>query len=91
MERWTRQDSSLKSRYCFTRDVDFEVVVVDDNSPDGTQEVVKQLQAHYGEDKIVSHTCSGSLFFVGPPSQALLYSGPSFRHRSLISSIVPLC
>lgn len=27
--------------------------MVDDNSPDGTQDVVKQLQAVYGEDKCV--------------------------------------
>lgn len=29
-----------------------EVVIVDDNSPDNTQEVVKELQKVYGEDKI---------------------------------------
>jgi len=27
---------------------------VDDGSPDGTQDVVKQLQQVYGEDRIVS-------------------------------------
>ena len=31
----------------------YEIIIVDDNSPDGTQEVVKRLQRVYGEDKIV--------------------------------------
>jgi hypothetical protein len=34
--------------------------VVDDNSPDGTQEVAKQLQGVYGDDKIVCHMCPES-------------------------------
>ena len=32
-------------------DIDYEIIVIDDNSPDGTQEVVKQLQKAYGEDR----------------------------------------
>ena len=32
----------------------WEVIVVDDASPDGTQEVAKELAGLYGEDKIVS-------------------------------------
>lgn len=35
-------------------DYDYEIIVIDDNSPDGTQEVVKKMQQVYGEDKIVS-------------------------------------
>jgi glycosyltransferase involved in cell wall biosynthesis len=34
------------------RRYDYEVVIVDDNSPDGTQDVVKQLQCEFG-DRIV--------------------------------------
>ena len=35
----------------------WEVIVVDDASPDGTQEVAKELAGLYGEDKIVSSHC----------------------------------
>lgn len=34
--------------------IDWEVIIVDDNSPDGTQDVAKELQKVYGEDHIVS-------------------------------------
>ena len=32
---------------------EYEVIIIDDNSPDGTLEVAKQLQEIYGEEKIV--------------------------------------
>lgn len=32
----------------------YEIIVIDDGSPDGTLEVAEQLQKIYGEDKIVS-------------------------------------
>lgn len=35
-------------------DIDWEIIIVDDNSPDGTQDVAKELQAIYGQDRIVS-------------------------------------
>lgn len=34
--------------------INWEIVIVDDASPDGTQEIAKQLAGIYGEDKIVS-------------------------------------
>lgn len=34
------------------------MIVVDDNSPDGTQDVVRQLQQAYGGERIVRHTAS---------------------------------
>ncbi|CAM9739258.1 unnamed protein product, partial [Choristocarpus tenellus] len=32
-------------------DLDFEILVVEDSSPDGTLEVAQQLQSIYGEEK----------------------------------------
>jgi dolichol-phosphate mannosyltransferase len=34
--------------------VNFEIIIVDVGSPDGTQDIVKQLQEVYGEDRVVS-------------------------------------
>lgn len=33
---------------------DYEIIVIDDGSPDGTLEVAKQLQEIYGNDKMVN-------------------------------------
>lgn len=33
--------------------IDYEIIVIDDGSPDGTLDVAKQLQTIYGEDKIL--------------------------------------
>ena len=41
--------------------IDIEVIIVDDNSPDGTQEVVKGLQNIYGEQRIKLHARPGKL------------------------------
>ena len=43
----------LLVKYLSADEVDFEVIVIDDGSPDGTLEVAKQLQSVYGSDKIV--------------------------------------
>ncbi|PRW33931.1 putative dolichol-phosphate mannosyltransferase [Chlorella sorokiniana] len=42
-------------------ELDYEIVVIDDNSPDGTQDVVRQLQQAYGEDRILLRPRAGKL------------------------------
>lgn len=41
--------------------LDWEAIIVDDNSPDGTLEIAKQLQNVYGEDHIVLRPRAGKL------------------------------
>ncbi|GLJ33333.1 hypothetical protein SUGI_0670630 [Cryptomeria japonica] len=41
--------------------INFEIIVIDDASPDGTQEVVQQLQKVYGGDRILLRPRQGKL------------------------------
>ncbi|KAJ3330374.1 dolichol-P-mannose synthesis [Gonapodya sp. JEL0774] len=41
--------------------IDWEIVIVDDASPDGTQEVARQLAIIYGEDRILLRPRAGKL------------------------------
>eukprot|EP00158_Paraphelidium_tribonemae_P001531 Partr_v1_DN24517_c0_g1_i1_m19736 putative dolicholphosphate mannosyltransferase len=41
--------------------IDYEIIVIDDNSPDGTLQVAQQLQKIYGEDRIVLKPRKGKL------------------------------
>uniref|UniRef100_H2Z9G6 Dolichol-phosphate mannosyltransferase subunit 1 n=1 Tax=Ciona savignyi TaxID=51511 RepID=H2Z9G6_CIOSA len=43
----------LLVKYLTESNYNFEIIVIDDGSPDGTLDVAKQLQTIYGEDKIV--------------------------------------
>jgi len=52
-----------KQRVEYCSNIAYEIIVIDDNSPDGTQDIVKRLQKAYGADKIVSlsfHQVSGA-------------------------------
>lgn len=40
-------------KYMTAHDFDFEIIIIDDGSPDGTLEVAKKLQKIYGGDQIV--------------------------------------
>ncbi|GAB4818235.1 hypothetical protein N2152v2_005281 [Parachlorella kessleri] len=63
-----RKSNSLEERELQVRpqnramsDVEYEIVIVDDNSPDGTQDIVRQLQKLYGEDRILLRPRPGKL------------------------------
>jgi len=43
----------LLVKYLSESNIDFEIIVIDDGSPDGTLDVAKELQSIYGEDKIL--------------------------------------
>eukprot|EP00039_Didymoeca_costata_P001056 m.49298 g.49298 ORF g.49298 m.49298 type:complete len:239 (-) comp10608_c0_seq3:85-801(-) len=52
---WLLVDTFTKQK------LDYEIVVIDDNSPDGTIDVAKQLEEIYGKDKIVLRPRAGKL------------------------------
>lgn len=41
--------------------ISYEIIIVDDNSPDGTFEVAKRLQSHFGSSKIILAPRPGKL------------------------------
>lgn len=43
----------LLVKYFTESDINYEIIVIDDGSPDGTLEVAKQLESIYGSDRIV--------------------------------------
>lgn len=51
----------LIDEVCSKADISYEVIVVDDASPDGTQQAVKQMQQLLGPDHIVLQARSGKL------------------------------
>lgn len=40
-------------KYMNKSELNYEIIIIDDGSPDGTQDAAKQLQKIYGEDKIL--------------------------------------
>ncbi|POI34322.1 hypothetical protein CIB84_001927 [Bambusicola thoracicus] len=58
---------------------DFEVIIIDDGSPDGTQQVAEQLEKIYGSDKILLRPRPKKLGLEGN-SVFLLLSGTAYIH-----------
>jgi glycosyltransferase involved in cell wall biosynthesis len=54
------QQAPLTRQRCYS-DLDWEIIIVDDASPDGTQEVAKQLAGVYGDDKVLLKPRAGKL------------------------------
>lgn len=48
----------------FTSNIDYEIIIIDDGSPDGMQDVAKQLVEIYGKDKIVSCSFISKVIFL---------------------------
>lgn len=51
----------LIDKYLSPAKLDYEVIIIDDNSPDGTQKVAEELQKIYGKDKILLRPRAGKL------------------------------
>ena len=51
----------LLCRMFQAHNLDYEIVIVDDNSPDGTQDIARQLAALYGPERIVLRPRAGKL------------------------------
>lgn len=51
----------LINEACTQADIPYEVIIVDDASPDGTQEAVKQMQRLLGSSKVSLQTRPGKL------------------------------
>ncbi len=71
--------------------MDFEIIVIDDNSPDGTLEVAKTLQSLYGEDKIVLRPRPGKLGLGELQAICLFFSLIELFSHLLFQSRYGLC
>lgn len=73
----------------FNSGYDYEIIVIDDGSPDGTLEVAKQLQDIYGNDKLVNGAFQSRFNFI-----VFKFTNKRYRHvvchlarRAIISKV----
>lgn len=57
---------------------DYEIVVVEDNSPDGTLQVARTLQDFYGSDKVIIHSRPGKMGLGSAYMDGLKYSSGEY-------------
>lgn len=53
-----------KLKFFYFSGFNYEIIIIDDGSPDGTRDVAEQLEKIYGSDKIVSHFSIISVMFI---------------------------
>ncbi|CAG8525825.1 2512_t:CDS:10 [Paraglomus brasilianum] len=58
--------------------INWEIIIVDDNSPDGTQEIALQLQKVYGENRIILKPRAGKLGLGTAYVHGLQYANGNF-------------
>lgn len=49
------------NKFLEKENIKYEIIIVDDNSPDGTVDCVKEMKKLFGEDKIILHQRPGKL------------------------------
>ena len=58
---WQSLTASVYADSVVFSSLDYEIIVIDDGSPDGTLQVAEQLQKLYGEDRVVLKPRAGKL------------------------------
>ena len=85
--------SSVSFSLVVCRSLEFEVIVIDDNSPDGTQDVVKKLQKLYGAQQLVSSPCHPYLLIHQRTRQDLEWfssSQPTGAYQQTLAYTTPI-